>query len=71
VDELFAGGAAEPAQAKRAAIYKRIQPILVRDLPMTWLWEQAYPVTCRTWLVNAVSTPYSNMDPHEDTWLKP
>lgn len=70
-DELFARGAAEPNLAKRAAIYKQIQKILVRDLPMIWLWEQAYPVTYRTRFVNAVTTPYSNMDPHEDTWIRP
>jgi hypothetical protein len=37
---------------------------------MIWLWEQAYPVAYKKQFVNPVTSPYSNQDSHEDTWLR-
>jgi peptide/nickel transport system substrate-binding protein len=69
-DDLFAQGAKEPSVAKRGAIYRKLQEILVRDLPMIWLWEQAYPVAYKKRFAEVVSSPYSNMDLHENTWMR-
>jgi peptide/nickel transport system substrate-binding protein len=71
VDTLFDQGSREPNPTKRAAIYKKIQEILVRDLPMLWLWEQAYPVAFKKVFVNGLVTPYSNFESNEDTWMRP
>jgi len=71
VDALFDQGAREPNQAKRAVIYKKIQEILAKDLPLLWTWEQAYPVAFKRQFVNGLVTPYSNFESNEDTWMRP
>jgi peptide/nickel transport system substrate-binding protein len=71
VDALFDQGAREPNQAKRAVIYKKIQEILARDLPLLWAWEQAYPVAFKRQFASGLVTPYSNFESNEDTWIRP
>jgi peptide/nickel transport system substrate-binding protein len=70
VDALFEQGAREPNAAKRAAIYRKVQEIIVRDLPMVWIWEQAYPVAWKKRFEQGLTTPFSNFEPNEDTWLR-
>jgi peptide/nickel transport system substrate-binding protein len=47
VDRLLNAADAEPDLAKRAALYKQAQKIIVDDLPVLWLWEVFYPIAVR------------------------
>lgn len=48
VDKLFAQGARESDPKKRAAIYEKVQQILVEDAPCTWLVELSFPTIYRS-----------------------
>ncbi len=44
VDALAKAGDLELDEAKRAAIYKEAQALIVEDVPALWTWEKVYPV---------------------------
>ena len=56
VDELFNAGAGEPDKAKRAALYREVQKILVEDVPVAWLHEINFPTLYRTKIKNPVTS---------------
>lgn len=65
VDELFARAATAVDQGQRAALYREIQGILVRDLPYLWLVEPELPRAARAdvhglriWAGDLVETAY-------------
>jgi len=55
VDRLFAEAANAPAE-KRPELYKRVQQILVEDLPILWLTEMEFPTVHRCNVKNLATT---------------
>lgn len=44
VDALSKAGDLELDEAKRAAIYKEAQVLMVEEVPALWIWEKVYPI---------------------------
>ena len=69
VDALFEKGGAAPA-AERAAIYAKIQKLLVEDVPVAWLTELEFPTIYRCKVKNLVTTAIGVNDGFQDTWIE-
>lgn len=52
VDKLFAAGVAEPNHEKRVAIYREVQKLLWKDMPIVWMTLSTSPIVFNSDLVN-------------------
>jgi peptide/nickel transport system substrate-binding protein len=56
VDRLFEEAATSTSEAKRQELYSQVQKILVEDVPVVWMFEQAYPTFIDRRLKNVTTT---------------
>jgi len=56
VDRLFEEAATSTSEAKRQELYSQVQKILVEDVPVVWMFEQAYPTFIDKRLKNVTTT---------------
>jgi peptide/nickel transport system substrate-binding protein len=56
VDRLFEEAATSVDEAKRQELYSKVQKILVEDVPVVWMFEQAYPTFIDKRLKNVTAT---------------
>lgn len=67
VDRLFAEAANAPAD-KRADLYKKVQQVLVEDVPILWLTEMEFPTVYRCNVKDLVTTAIGVNDALRDAW---
>ena len=65
IDDLFAKGAAEPDEKKRAAIYSELQKVLVDDVAYVWFLELEQPHFINKKFKNVITNPLGNKDDFE------
>ncbi|MCC5810682.1 MAG: ABC transporter substrate-binding protein [Ectothiorhodospiraceae bacterium] len=70
VDDLFARAAVENDPDERAALYAKVQQILVEELPVIWLLEMEFPTIVNTRVRNATTTAIGVADTFADTWIE-
>lgn len=69
VDDLFDRAASEPNPARRAALYREVQTILVEELPALWMWEKFYPIAIRDDIVGLPTGP-EHSEPLTEVWRR-
>ena len=71
VDELFAKGAVEMDEVKRAAIYSEMQKVMVDDAVFVWLLEFEYPHFINKKFKNVIVNAHGNKDDFEAVHMVP
>ncbi len=71
VDELFTRAAVEFDPKKRADTYRRIQDMLVRDLPVVWLLEFQFTSVIKKGFEDVVTSPWGTLDSFDRVYWKP
>ncbi|GLU31565.1 ABC transporter substrate-binding protein [Trinickia caryophylli] len=69
VDALFAAGARETDDGKRAAIYAEVQKVLADEVPNIWLHELTFPTLYRSRVNNVVNSGIGLNDSLGRAWL--
>jgi len=62
VDRLIHEAQREPDASKRAALYKRIQDIVIADCPRVWLWHRRELSLRQSWVRGYAPSPIYNTD---------
>ncbi|MBS7588513.1 ABC transporter substrate-binding protein [Ancylobacter defluvii] len=57
LDEIFDKASREGDEAKRVALYREVQKILVEDAPHWWLWDRYYPIAFNARLEGLLDDP--------------
>ncbi|MGI4943194.1 MAG: ABC transporter substrate-binding protein [Janthinobacterium lividum] len=69
IDRLLAAGAREQDPAKRGAIYKQVQQILVEDSPLIWLVDVQYVSIFNKKLHDHTTGPLGTQQAFEQAWM--
>lgn len=56
VDDLFARASVQTSDTERAALYSKVQKLLVDELPVLWMTEQQFPTIHDARLENLIDT---------------
>lgn len=69
IDKLFDEGAVATPDFRREEIYRRVQKILVEDVPVAWMLELQFPTIFRCNVKNLVTTGIGLNDGFRDAWV--
>jgi peptide/nickel transport system substrate-binding protein len=70
VDELLRAGTTEADAAKRAALYKEFQKIVVEDSPIVWLFDMQFVNMYNNKFADIVVSPLGVYGSFDRAWLK-
>ena len=69
-DKMFDEAALMASPADRMAAYKKIQDVIVADVPNLWLLELGFPTIYRCNVKNPVNTAFGVNDGFRDVWIE-
>ena len=69
VDKLFEEAALMADPEERRAAYKKVQDMIVSDVPNLWLLELGFPTIYRCNIKNPVNTALGVNDGFRDVWI--
>jgi peptide/nickel transport system substrate-binding protein len=70
VDSLLAAGTVEGNPAKRAALYKEFQKIVVEDSPIVWLFDMQFVNMSNNRFQDIITTPLGVYGSFDRAWMK-